>query len=167
MYAYNAYIEKIFNTHHIKCIMSILYDLYGYIIDIQYFIEKTKFQNYGKFQILQFKSCGKPKPKLGVFFMTSYEAQNWDPLYDFENESVLKKSNSSNLFFYISKKNFNILRQSARTIGAARQKQKIPKKSTTVNFDRAPKIFETNNLQAYVIIIKNYCARTYTPARTF
>ena len=135
MCAYNAYIQKIFNIHHFKCIMSILYDLYGYIVfqrislrisplrpkftktkggynyskpikgdpfnkfhnlenkggyrkggmslvispDIQYFIEETKFQNYEKFQILQFKSCGKPKPKLGVFFMTSYEAQNWDP----------------------------------------------------------------------------------------
>ena len=63
-----------------------------------------------------------PSQNWEFFFMTSYEAQNWDPLYDFENESVLKKSNSSNLFFYISKKNFNILRQSARTIGAARQK---------------------------------------------
>ena len=48
MCAYNAYIEKIFNTHHIKCIVSILYDLYGYIIDIQYFIEKTKISKLRK-----------------------------------------------------------------------------------------------------------------------
>ena len=48
MYAYNAYIEKIFNTHHIKCIVSLLYDLYGYITDIWYFIEKTKISKLRK-----------------------------------------------------------------------------------------------------------------------
>ena len=42
MCAYNAYIEKIFNTHHIKCIVSIMYNLYANSAKIRYFIEKTK-----------------------------------------------------------------------------------------------------------------------------
>ena len=55
--------------------------------------------------------------------------------------------------------------RAAPIIGGAPQKLKIPK-SSTVNFDRAAKIFHTKNLQVYVIIIKNI-VRAYITLRAY
>ena len=131
------------------------------------FYWKNKISKLWKIPNFTVQIMWKTQAKIGSFFLWPVMRLKFGTPLRFWKRKCFKKYDSSNLFFYISKFFFNILRQSARTIGTARQKSKIPQKSTTVNFDRAPKIFEPKNLQAYAIIIKKYCARTYNPARAF
>ena len=62
MCAYHPYIDKIFSTHQLKCIVSIMYNLYANSAKIRYFIEKTKISKLSKIPDFMVKSCGKTKP---------------------------------------------------------------------------------------------------------